>query len=807
MHTVALIYVAVLCGIIAIGLRSLRLGLLRGSLAAFVLVWAIWIAASHILSLFAAMNVTWLFLNLSILLALATSFGFRMLAPARELYFAEFETPFSPRLTVWVAIFLVLSTAFVVVANLMLAKAFLPANPDSIVYRFPRVYWYFSEGSLAHFSNQGEPRPQFYPFNGTIAYLPLLHFQLGPRSFSLMSLSCWFTSGVAAYVFARDLGGPRVVAAATAWLIFLTPNVLIQSLSTNDELIAAAPMLVGIFFLHRWYHGRQPFDAVIGVIGVAISAGTKLHVTFYIFLLAALAVVLAFHCRAVVKEVRSWLTWRGVIFIASLGAIAAIFSFSFMVYNYRASGQTMAWDLAAQLQNKPFSIAAALQNAVLYSAQIVLTPIADLHVGSAYDSTRRGLHYQAFNDLVAPLFTWVDNGPAFTSASYRFTGLNSSQAILLNEQTVFIGFTWLIALMAAVWLAYRWNDPRALWARFQIASLPLWLITFAALTRYIEGVSVYLSYATILAAPAFVYAFAPVKHLMARQLRLGLLAFVGFTHVFFAASILFTSPAKNLSVLARTTERPLSRGFVVDQAVTDEIGRAKNGVEEHAIAWGQPYWALMAYHPEIKQALASQPIPIPAPADELDDEVTAKLRYSRYVLTPPQGASALHVYTFPQFPAYGHAAPLRIPDLQSAGLTWIGDLMFALGPEWVFAAGNDVEKRFPYRDKYIVLPYSELSNFGRNSEPTIRISPSIYGLGSKDNLKFRFEIRIDGKVVSHSDWQGAPEVDLETPGLKPGNGVLTMYVRNDAAGGTIYSVDAALQSTKPLQLPAGDTRK
>ena len=48
---------------------------------------------------------------------------------------------------------------------------------------------------------------------------------------------------------APSLNLPRVVAAATAWLIFLTPNVLIQSLSTNDELIAAAPLVaaVGIF--------------------------------------------------------------------------------------------------------------------------------------------------------------------------------------------------------------------------------------------------------------------------------------------------------------------------------------------------------------------------------------------------------------------------------------------------------------------------------------------------------------------------------------------------------------------------------
>jgi hypothetical protein len=125
--------------------------------------------------------------------------------------------------------------------------------------------------------------------------------------------------------------------------------------------------------------------------------------------------------------------------------------------------------------------------------------------------------------------------------------------------------------------------------------------------------------------------------------------------------------------------------------------------------------------------------------------------------------------------------------------------MFALGPEWVFAAGNRVETRFPGRDKYVVLPFSELSDFGRNPEPIIQFSSVIYGLGVEDDLKFRFELKIDGKVVASTDWRPTPEADLNTVGLKPGNGVVTVFVRNDNAGGTVHSADVTLQSTTPLQ--------
>jgi hypothetical protein len=798
MHFLAMIYLVALAAILVAGVRHAQLGWLRAAVGVFLLTWAVLIVTAQLLSLFSALNVTWLFAGLSIVIAAVASAGLRKMRPTRELSFPEFESPFSPRVAAWVMAFLVVSAILVLIGDLKLAKGFLPANPDSIVYRFPRVYWYFGNGSLAHFSNQSEPRPQFYPLNGTIAYLPLLHFQLGPRSFSLMSLACWLMAGLSTYVFARDLGGPRVVATATAWLIFLTPNVLLQSLSTNDELIAAAPLLAGLFFLHRWFHARQPFDALIGVIGLAISAGTKLHVTFYMPLLAVIAVVLAIHHRSVWAEVRGWLSLRGVAFIVLLASIVAVFAFSFLIYNYRASGQLMAWDYGALIQNKPFHIVAALQNIVLQTANFVLTPVADLHLGSAIGSRPRALHYQAFNDWFAPLFAWVDNGPAFMSVEYRFAGVNTANSILFNEQTVYIGFVWLVWLIAALWLFSR-SDSRLEWARFHAASFPVWIVTYAATSRYVEGFSVYLGYATIVMAPVMVFAFAPIKRARLAQLRLAVLAAVAATHAFFAASILYTSPAKNLVSLAHTTVLPSSRGFTVDQSVTDEVGRAKGGVYHHSIAWGQPYWAFMAYRPEIKQFLASQPVPLPVQPGEDGSPVAAALRYSRY-LTPPANAPALHVYSFPQFPAYGHAIPLRIPDKVSPGLTWIGDLLFALGPEWVFAAGNAVEARFPGRDKYIVVPYVELSNYGRNAEPAIRITPTIYGLGSKDDLKFRFEVRIDGTIVSSSDWQAVPEADLATPGIKPGNAVLTMHVRNDNAGGPVYSTGAILQSTKPLPL-------
>jgi hypothetical protein len=498
MHIIALSYFLGLGAILAVGVKSAYLPWSRALVAIYLLLWAILILTAQILSLFSLINVTSAYIILSLVLAAGISVLLRRIKLDRPLKFPQFSHQLSPRIANYVAWFLTGTFLLVLSADLVLAYGMLPANPDSITYRFSRAYWYFGHGSLMHFTNSADPRSLYYPFNGTLNYLPLIHFRLDPRFFSAVSLYSWLVIVLTTYVFSRDLGGARITAAATAWLICLTPNVLIQSLSTNDEIIAAAPLLAGLFFLHRWFHGRQRFDVFIGIIGVSISAGTKLHIMFYWVLLLGIAAALAIHYRAVLRETKNWLNIRAAAVLVTMIFLAAIFSFSFIAYNFVSTGRATAWEISDQILNKPLNLHAAWQTIVLYASQIVLTPIADLRI--AVDSKDPAHNYEAFNQVFAPLFTWVDNGPAFTSSSYRFSGINSPSAVEFNEQTVFIGFTWLPALIAGAWLVKRWKDSRLIWARFHLASLPVWALTFAASTRYIEGFTVYLSYATIVAA-------------------------------------------------------------------------------------------------------------------------------------------------------------------------------------------------------------------------------------------------------------------------------------------------------------------
>jgi hypothetical protein len=798
MHAAFLVYLLVLGAILAVGVKTRFLGWAPALVAIFLLVWADFILTAHLLSLFSAIHFTGVYVAASLALAAAMSAGLRFVPLESELTFPQFPNPFSPQISRYIAWFLASTAAFALFINLVMAFGMLPANPDSIVYRFPRAYWYFGHGSLAHFSNVADPRALYYPFNSTLLYLPLIHFQLIPQAFTLVSLLCWLVIALTSYLFARDFGGAPLFAAATAWLVCLTPNVLLQSLSTNDEIIAACALLVGLFFLHRWYWGGQTFDVLIGIVGVGVSAGSKLHIVFYWPLLLAIAIILAVHLRANAHEIRGWLTARRVAALGVTLALCVIIAFSFMIYNYASAGRVTAWEFNDQMLNKPFDWRVALQTVVLYAAQTILTPFADTHVALNWAS--RAHHYENFNRVFSPWFGWVDNGAAFTSASYRFGGINSSSAVVFNEHTIFIGFTWLAVIVAGIWLVTRRDEPRIVWPRFHLGSLLVWIGVYSASARYIEGFTVYLGYATIVATPATIFAFAPIKYRRLDRVRWVILAFVAVTHWFFALDIFMTSSPRNLIALMRASHWPASRGFSIDDTVLREIADSKGGLYNRSIAWGQPFWATMFANPQVRQFLAANPDPISVPPDAASDAASIALRYSRYVVMPKPDDGRLHLFIFPQTPLYSHAITIRIPDKPSPGFTWIGDIQFSLGPEWVFAAGNGVEKRFPGRDKYLLLPIQELSDFGRNAEPKIRIPPIVYGLGEADNLKFRFEVKIDGKVTASSDWQQAPSADLATPGLKPGNAVLTAFVRNDSAGGTIYSTDTFLQGTSPIQL-------
>ena len=140
MHLLAAVYLIVLVTCLSLGIRASRIGWPGNIIALFLLVWAVFIGTAQILSLLSALNETNAYVGLSIVLSVSAGVGLRFITPESPVAFTEIPSSLPPKWERYVAWFLIVTIGLVFAADLVLAYGLLPANPDSIAYRFPRAY-------------------------------------------------------------------------------------------------------------------------------------------------------------------------------------------------------------------------------------------------------------------------------------------------------------------------------------------------------------------------------------------------------------------------------------------------------------------------------------------------------------------------------------------------------------------------------------------------------------------------------------------------------------------------------------------
>jgi hypothetical protein len=749
-----------------VGLRASRLDGITRLNVLIVVGWANLVLTAIVLSPFSALGSPLAFAAVSTGLAVLSALllaraGLRPLEPAAPLPSIIDGRPRLARFLLW---FFLATGALVLLGNLILALAYLPNNPDTVSYRLPRIYWYRDAGSLAHFASGIDPRAIFYPFNGTLLQLPIALYHWTNRLLGLVPFAAWCVIGLTVFRIARDLGSSRVVAVGTAWLACLTPGVVIQATSTNDEIIAAFVLLIGVHFAVRFLRGLAVADLCLALLAAALSVGTKLHATFYwLFLLAGLG-WLGLRLARGERWPILWPTrWR-VALAASVLAVCAVMAGAFMVPNLRGAGTWMEPAFANQVVNKPFNPAAGLQNLVLHAAQTALSPIPDLHPSKSLE--KRRAFRDAFDRAFAGAFSWVNQGPAYMSVSYRFVGPSQSTGWYLGENSVDLGFAWLLAI-AALAVAIRRRDAAgiALGSAFFA-----WFVTYSVMTRYIEGFSVYQTYAFIVSSPVLAFAFVrtgpgtPV-------VRTALLALTAATHLVLDLNVLRFNLSRNLPTALLAPGWPVNPPDA-DRAVLDAI-RANGGARFMANHWEIAYWNLIAPYKEGTYSVASPHNPDPG---------------------------QLNIYSIQKLPVYNYV-PVRVPQKRSPGLTLLGSYSSAYGPEWAFGFGRGIERAAPERSGYIVLELAEATNHGQTAAATLDVQPWVWGLAPDgDALQFRYVLRAANGEETVSDWADGPARKLPKPGSLAGATLVVAVRKKDGAFPPV-GTEFPVGSTTPLGLP------
>lgn len=750
----ALLHFAVLAGAIVGMCRRWALPWRDWPLAAYVLLWAGLVFGAHGASVAHALNDLTVYVPCTLAAVAGLLALFRFVdgqSPAAplltmpQLAFTPIENPKVRRFLFW---FLIGSLAFVGLSSLVLGLSVYPDNADSMIYRLPRAFWYVSNGSFLHPFESLDKRITFYPLDGVALYVPLVLYNLPGTLHSAPSLVAWFLLVYTSYRFARALGADRLIALFSAWLVAVTPSILAQATSTNDEIFTAVVLLVGLYMGWRWLvTGRHGYFLLMAM-AVGLSVGTKLHIIFLTPVLLAAFALAAWHAR---QEKGTWRRWLSAIggrtFSISL-AVAIFLVVPFLFYNYASTGRFYFFnDFKAEVFNLQGSLQGIFQNLLIYLSQMLFSPIADLNSWPVANDR------QAFNSMLnAAIDPWIrpyiDWNPSHYHMNYRYVGVTLPVSVRFVEFSLWSGFVWMLWPLQAR-LALKQAFPlRGLF--FLIAlTPPIWLLFWSATTLYMEGTATYFTFYLICAAPAAAFSFGDIRRPTLSELRWVLIALVAATNLIISVNMLMFSGFRALPDLYYARTWPFDWDLV-DPKIIAELRRADRAriVLLHE---KMPYFAFMHWNPMARYYT-------PYPVDRL-----------------PDADGILQILPVSSMDRYGYVV-LNIPGKTAKGVTYLGT-MRGIGREAIFALGNGVERRYPDDSHYAILSMSVLPAVGGS---VVRMETRAMGLFAEDNLEFHYVMTYDGKELFRRDWSRDPGFTVNVLGYNPEaqQALLTVMVRS-----------------------------
>ncbi|MFI5120115.1 MAG: glycosyltransferase family 39 protein [Thermoanaerobaculia bacterium] len=229
----------------------------------------------------------------------------------------------------------------VLAVTFAVALAAAPNNWDSMVYHNARVMEWWDHGSVAPWDTPIDRQVRMPPL-ASYFKLALLGLTGNDVFFNLVQWAFFAFSILAAAALAAWLVPPGRAGPWAAFLVATTPRAILQSTSTQNDVVVAGYVLTAAFFLSRAFAaGGAPLrDLALG--GAAVGLGLATKGTGYLLaaplLGAAAAAALGRIARRQGRERRAW--------AAGLGAAAALVvlpNAGFWARNVRALGSPVGY--------------------------------------------------------------------------------------------------------------------------------------------------------------------------------------------------------------------------------------------------------------------------------------------------------------------------------------------------------------------------------------------------------------------------------------------------------------------------------
>lgn len=504
------------------------------------------------------------------------------------------------RIDRWINLFLWFAILIVLVQTAMICSFYVSNNFDSVAYRFPRAMFYIEQGSLHQVL--GDPRIQFYPFDISLVYIWFAMHSLAGAWFNLFGFLTWLVGGVAVWRFARDLGARHTASLFAAALFITTPAVLVSASSTNDDLLAGVPLLIGVMFLVRWWKSESWYDAMFAAMGIGLSAGSKLHLAMMAPIAGLLIIGIVFQ---LVKtgNFRSFFQPRLVQITAAI-LVIAILALPVFIVNYSESGM-LVFDIPSFL-NSPFSLVSASVHSLISTASMFLGPIPDLYLGHTQDA--RKTFGDAFNVWINNhFFSWVTPSLHYSHEPYfYFDGVVSNAAHLgVNEVSVWLGFApWLLVLVVILTLRQKPSYFRsvALWLALAFFA---WHFTRCFQLKYVRGEGIYYAFSMALAAPAlaWLWEYGAYKRKLTGALVISVCIGVLAANLVSAANYFAFNHQRNIPSLRASHFQPNQQIFAPQLS---KLLKASQSTLITYSQWEQPYFIFMTEHPSARYATSTE---------------------------------------------------------------------------------------------------------------------------------------------------------------------------------------------------------
>jgi Dolichyl-phosphate-mannose-protein mannosyltransferase len=347
--------------------------------------------------------------------------------------------------------------AVAAVYELLLVLTTPPNNGDSLTYHLTRAAAWYQHGGIYRIPGTGHAAENDYPANAEIQILFSFAFLHGDRVAALTQFIAQGVAVIAVYGIARRLEFAPASALLAALLTPTLAQIALQSVTTQNDLVAGALVAAAAYFLHA----RERVDVWLAGLSLGLAIGTKLTVLFALPALAVIALVS--------------LRWRAVAAAAAAAAIgfAAVGSGSY-VRNLADAGTPIgALEGEPGLQRPVVTAAGTISSVARYTyglADFAGYPLdyRDLRIPTA-------IARKTFESLGIP-----QNPPESTGYPFGF-----AFNVRSNEDIAFFGPLGLILIPLGVWSAFRFRRGRVGAERAAHAVvLPLYLLALALGYRY-----------------------------------------------------------------------------------------------------------------------------------------------------------------------------------------------------------------------------------------------------------------------------------------------------------------------------------